>query len=109
MRSLLVALATAFTFALTAPAFAGDGTSTKAPRTPRVECKADKDCVTVPDGCCGCEAGGKQRAIPVRARKADEKDRAAKCKETMCAAVMSQDPSCTATAVCKEGTCALGQ
>ena len=72
------------------------------------ECRADADCVLVTDGCCGCSEGGKQRAIPGKAAATYEKKRKATCKETMCAAVMSDHPSCAARAVCKEGTCALG-
>jgi hypothetical protein len=72
-------------------------------------CKAASDCVLVTDGCCGCNEGGKQRAIPARAREAYEKKRKALCRSTMCPALMSEDPSClSGQAVCKEGKCALG-
>jgi hypothetical protein len=72
-------------------------------------CQVDSDCVLVPDDCCGCTGGGKQKAIPKKDRASSERARQARCTDTLCAEVMSQDPSCTATsAVCKEGKCTLG-
>lgn len=85
---------------------AGGGAGKRERRT--AECQKDADCVLVPDGCCGCHEGGKQRAIPARARAAHERKRQETCRETLCPAVMSQHASCEAQAVCKEGTCALG-
>jgi hypothetical protein len=73
------------------------------------ECHEDTDCVLVTDGCCGCNAGGKQRAIPKNARDAYEKKRQGMCKKTMCPQLMSEDPSCVGRAVCKEKMCALAQ
>jgi hypothetical protein len=71
-------------------------------------CKADSDCVLVPTDCCGCNNGGKQKAIPARAKASYERARQARCADTMCAAVVSTDSSCAATtAVCKEGQCSL--
>ena len=72
-------------------------------------CHSDADCVLVTDGCCGCNEGGKQRAIPAKARDGYEKKRKAVCRKTMCPALMSEDPTCLAPhAVCKAGTCGLG-
>jgi hypothetical protein len=73
------------------------------------ECHEDTDCVAVTDGCCGCNEGGKQRAIPKRARDAYEKKRQNICKKTMCPQIMSEDQSCVGRAVCKEKACALAQ
>jgi hypothetical protein len=73
------------------------------------ECHEDADCVLVTDGCCSCNEGGKQRAIPKNARDAYEKKRQGMCKKTMCPQLMSEDQSCVGRAVCKEKTCALGQ
>jgi hypothetical protein len=73
------------------------------------ECHQDTDCVLVTDGCCGCSEGGKQRAVPRKARDGYEKKRQKICKETMCPQLMSEDASCLARAVCKEKTCALSQ
>jgi hypothetical protein len=73
------------------------------------ECQADTDCVLVPDGCCGCNEGGKQRAIPGRARDGYEKKRKAVCRTAACPALMSEDASCvTGHPVCKAGKCTLG-
>jgi hypothetical protein len=78
------------------------------PSPPSV-CKVDRDCVLVVDGCCSCTEGGKQRAVPVAARSSYESRRKAMCRQTMCPALMSEDPSCLASrAVCKDGACALG-
>jgi hypothetical protein len=72
-------------------------------------CQADSDCVLVSDDCCGCTGGGKQRALRKKDRAGYERARQARCAGTLCAAVMSQDPSCAATsAVCKEDKCTLG-
>jgi hypothetical protein len=72
-------------------------------------CKVDADCALVVDGCCGCNAGGKQRAVLTKARTNYEKRRKSKCRQTMCPALMSEDASCVAGhAVCKEGNCTLG-
>jgi hypothetical protein len=72
-------------------------------------CKVDSDCVLVADDCCGCTGGGTQRALPKKDRAGYERARQARCLDTLCAAVMSQDPSCAATsAVCKERKCTLG-
>ena len=72
-------------------------------------CQVDSDCVLVPDDCCGCTGGGKQRALPRKDKDGFERARQARCADTLCPAVMSQDPSCAATsAVCKEGKCTLG-
>lgn len=73
------------------------------------ECHEDTDCVLVTDGCCGCNEGGKQRAIPKKARDGYEKKRQGICKKTMCPQLMSEDQSCEARAVCKEKTCALAR
>ena len=72
-------------------------------------CHVDSDCVLVPEDCCGCQAGGKQKALPKKDRARYQRAREAHCTDTLCAAVISQDPSCAATsAVCKEGQCTLG-
>lgn len=72
-------------------------------------CKVDSDCVLAPDDCCGCSGGGKQKALPKKDRAGSERARQARCADTLCAEVMSQDPSCAATsAICREGKCTLG-
>lgn len=72
-------------------------------------CHVDSDCVLVPDDCCGCTGGGKQRALPKKDKVGYERSRQARCAGTLCTEVMSQDSSCaSAGAVCKEGKCTLG-
>jgi hypothetical protein len=72
-------------------------------------CKVDNDCALVVDGCCGCNAGGKQRAVLLKARPLYEKHRKSMCRQIMCPALMSEDASCVAgRAVCKDGGCTLG-
>jgi hypothetical protein len=78
----------------------------KAPAAP-TECKVDADCVVVPDDCCSCNEGGKQRAILKKDQAAYEKDRKKRCAETMCTEVMSQDPSCSQKPFCGAGICEL--
>jgi hypothetical protein len=72
-------------------------------------CRADADCALVTDGCCGCNEGGKQRALATRARTAYEKRRRSLCNQIMCPTLMSEDASCVAGhAICKDGQCTLG-
>lgn len=90
-----------------APAGGGGRAPGKGAAAP-AECRKNDECVLVTDGCCGCHEGGKQRAIPARAREAYERKRKSICKGTVCPALMSDDPSCLAAgAACKEGKCAL--
>jgi len=72
-----------------------------------LDCKVDADCVAVPDDCCPCSEGGKQRAIPKKTKAAYEKDRHKRCGETMCTEVVSQDPTCTQVPFCGAGICEL--
>ncbi|HEY6478097.1 MAG TPA: hypothetical protein VI456_16080 [Polyangia bacterium] len=81
--------------------------SKKAPAS-TVDCKTDKDCVLVPDDCCPCSEGGKQRAIPKKEKDSYEKDRKKRCADTACTESVSTDPSCSQTAFCGAGICELG-
>ena len=80
------------------------------PKTPAdtADCKTDADCVLVPDDCCSCNQGGKQRAIPKKQKDGYEKDRKKRCADTQCMEMMSQDPSCSQHAFCGAGICELG-
>jgi len=71
------------------------------------DCKTDTDCVLVPDDCCSCNQGGKQRAIPKKQKDTYEKDRKKRCADTQCMEMMSQDPSCSQHAFCAAGICEL--
>ena len=76
--------------------------------TGSADCKKDADCVLVPDDCCSCNQGGKQRAIPKKEKATYEKDRKKRCAETECMEMMSQDPTCSQHAFCGAGICELG-
>jgi hypothetical protein len=82
----------------------------KAKTAPAAEtdCKTDADCVVVPDDCCGCNQGGKQRAIAKKKKDGYEKDRKKRCGDTQCMEMISQDPSCSQHAMCGAGICELG-
>lgn len=71
----------------------------------RAECHKDQDCVMVPVDCCGCTAGGKQRAVPRSSQDRIEREQARRCRETACVDVMSSDPSCSAAPRCAQGRC----
>jgi hypothetical protein len=72
------------------------------------DCKTDKDCVLVPEDCCPCSEGGKQRAIPKKEKESYEKDRKKRCADTACTEAVSTDPTCTQTPFCGAGICELG-
>jgi hypothetical protein len=107
MRSFLVGLVFVSGALLLAGAAAQGKPKKPAPDT--AECHDDTDCVLVTDGCCGCNEGGKQRALPKNARDNYEKKRHAMCKSTMCPQLMSEDKTCEARAVCKDKLCALSK
>jgi len=87
----------------------GHAAKGKAPAAASAGCKTDADCVLVPEDCCSCNEGGKQRAIPKKEQAAYEKDRRKRCTGTMCTEVMSQDPSCSQRPFCGAGICELGE
>ncbi|HZL18457.1 MAG TPA: hypothetical protein VFG23_12010 [Polyangia bacterium] len=72
------------------------------------DCKTDKDCVLVADDCCPCAEGGKQHAIPKKGKDSYEKDRKKRCANTVCAEMISTDPSCSQRPFCGAGICELG-
>jgi hypothetical protein len=79
----------------------------KAPAS-TADCKTDKDCVLVPEDCCPCSQGGKQRAIPKKEKDSYEKDRKKRCADTACTESVSTDPTCSQTPFCGAGICELG-
>ncbi len=69
-------------------------------------CSQDEDCLLVDATCCGCNAGGRKVAI-ARTRAAAYR-KALHCTEAVfCAAMVSADPSCSATAACQKGICSV--
>jgi hypothetical protein len=83
----------------------GGGSGSAAP-TDRKTCTTDDECVLV-EACCGCAAGGKRISIRKDSVEQYNTTRDQRCMGTLCTAVMSDDPSCNAEAVCREGSCAV--
>lgn len=70
-------------------------------------CINDSDCIKTSKDCCGCNAGGEATAINKNFEN-DWKSKSAKdCKEIMCPAVMSNDPSCFENPKCVSNKCIL--
>lgn len=72
-----------------------------------LNCSIDADCTKVKDGCCGCNQGGKQRAIAVTAEAAWLEKLASTCGDTFCMQMISRDPSCSQRVACVQGRCEL--
>ena len=72
-------------------------------------CKKDSDCVLAPVTCCGCNSAGTREAINNEAAQRRQAKFLRTCGEIMCAQMISQDPSCAATAkaVCLNGKCEI--
>lgn len=71
------------------------------------QCQTDSECVAVSAGCCGCNAGGRSVAINSKYQDYWQSRWTDKCADTMCPAVISKDPSCTAEPKCVDGMCQL--
>lgn len=72
------------------------------------ECASNADCVSVKDGCCPCNAGGRQIAIPKVEAKPYMQQAAARCAGQVCLQMISSHPSCSLVAKCQDGKCVLG-
>ena len=84
----------------------GGGTTAPAPSGDRDSCTTADDCTLV-DQCCGCSAGGGKLAIRKDHVAAFETQRAKECADMACPAVMSNDMSCDADAICAGGKCSV--
>jgi hypothetical protein len=71
------------------------------------ECKSAADCAVEPDDCCDCAHGGRLRPVARAQLSARRAARQSRCKEQMCAAMLSTDPSCEAKPECVGGHCVL--
>ena len=78
-----------------------------ASKSKKSECQNAADCALVPEDCCDCASGGKQRAVPKAQVASLKAQRAKKCKQAMCTMMMSTDPSCAKRAGCISGACQL--
>ena len=86
---------------------ANGGGSAKPPiAAERDRCSTADDCTLV-EACCGCSAGGRRVAIRKDAVAEYDATRPQRCGDSVCAAVMSNDPSCNAEATCEAGTCTV--
>ena len=74
-------------------------------------CQRDSDCVLLQRNCCSCNASGTRQALNKQAAQARLEKLATECQDTMCAQMISTDPSCEATAkaICLDGKCVIDQ
>ena len=66
-------------------------------------CETDEDCISVSQSPCGCGGGGKNKAI----NKKFEEDYRTNFRGGICAAVMSDDPTCRIPPSCKNKKCTI--
>lgn len=85
----------------------GTAATASAAATAAKECAQDRDCMSIPDGCCDCSSGGAMRAVPKARAAREQRAQKARCKDQACLAVLSDHPSCTAPPQCREGRCVL--
>jgi|GEM_PF-2628665 len=83
-----------------------DAGATK-PTATGAACKVAADCVAIKADCCDCNNGGAQKVVGKGEVAKLDKELKARCKGTMCATMMSNDPSCGKKADCVAGHCAL--
>ena len=70
-------------------------------------CDKDADCAIARADCCGCDEGGKARAVAKKGLAAWTSTLSARCKDTLCAQMISPDPTCHQVAACREHRCML--
>jgi hypothetical protein len=70
-------------------------------------CASDADCVAVKADCCGCSAGGTQKALLRSALPEALAQLKKQCGETMCIQMISKDESCKKNPHCEQGICVL--
>ncbi len=59
------------------------------------------------DGCCDCNHGGKATAINIKYVEEWESKLLEKCKDVVCVAAISDDPSCFSIPKCVNNECKL--
>ncbi|MFH0832313.1 MAG: hypothetical protein V1900_01140 [Candidatus Aenigmatarchaeota archaeon] len=77
------------------------------PRVDFYSCTRNDDCVSVQGNCCSCNMGGATTAVNKNYEKEWNRRRIVDCQGTLCAAVISQDPSCSKEPKCISGKCDL--
>ena len=70
-------------------------------------CAQDSDCIAIPDACCSCNNGGRNRAINKKFLERYQASQSFPCRDRMCFATMSDDVSCVAPPVCRQQKCTL--
>lgn len=68
-------------------------------------CDSDDECILVQDGCCSCSWGGKNTAVNKAHLEWWNSKIASECKDVMCPAVISNDPTCFSEPKCINGEC----
>jgi hypothetical protein len=68
-------------------------------------CEKDDECILVQDGCCGCSMGGKNTAINKIHKDWWDNKISSECREIVCIAVISNDPTCFSEPRCVDGEC----
>lgn len=70
-------------------------------------CTTDSECISVANNCCGCTAGGSNKAINSTKQKQWSKLYLKECSQVICSTVMSKHKSCSAIPACVKGQCTL--
>lgn len=70
-------------------------------------CQNDSDCMTMKENCCGCNQGGKQKAIAKINKNMWTRYLDARCVDIMCMQIISHDLSCSQFPACINGHCQL--
>lgn len=67
-------------------------------------CNQHSDCVLVPEGCCGCNTGGSNKAINKEYQNYWQ-DKIGDCSGVMCIQAVSDHYSCYSQPICNNGIC----
>lgn len=70
-------------------------------------CQHDSDCMAIKENCCGCNQGGKQKAIAKINKNIWTRYLDARCGDMMCMQIISHHPSCSQLPACINGHCQL--
>ncbi|MBD3388815.1 MAG: hypothetical protein GF416_07080 [Candidatus Altiarchaeales archaeon] len=70
-------------------------------------CETDADCIAVKADCCGCQLGGRQKAVSRFERAEYLNDLNGRCDITECPFVNSTHRTCYSTPMCINGSCVM--
>lgn len=71
------------------------------------ECRDNAGCALIKADCCGCQQGGKQRAVALAQAKEEEALSTKDCEGRVCMQMISTHESCQQSSVCENGRCIL--